>query len=137
MSSKSTPASAAVRPLASKATGYPIARVASKIAVGKRWMKSPMPSPVKQWPAFEPALDYIVVKIPRWPLINLPAATFAGHTDESHREVMAIDRTLSGFPKAVRSLEFAKKTLLWKTEMDSRHRHQTYPLEPTDYGCGR
>ncbi len=53
--------------LASKATGYPIARVASKIAVGKRLDEIPNAVTGKTMAAFEPALDYIVVKIPRWP----------------------------------------------------------------------
>ncbi|MBI4328969.1 MAG: carbamoyl-phosphate synthase large subunit, partial [Chloroflexi bacterium] len=53
--------------LASKATGYPIARVAAKIAVGRRLDEIPNAVTQKTTAAFEPALDYCVVKIPRWP----------------------------------------------------------------------
>ena len=53
--------------LASKATGYPIARVAAKIAVGRRLDEIPNAVTSKTMAAFEPALDYCVVKIPRWP----------------------------------------------------------------------
>jgi carbamoyl-phosphate synthase large subunit len=53
--------------LASKATGYPIARVAGKIAVGKRLDEIPNAVTGKTMASFEPALDYLVVKIPRWP----------------------------------------------------------------------
>ena len=53
--------------LASKATGYPIARVAAKIAVGKRLDEIPNTVTQKTMAVFEPALDYCVVKIPRWP----------------------------------------------------------------------
>ncbi len=53
--------------LASKATGYPIARVASKIAVGKRLDEIQNSVTGRTTAAFEPALDYCVVKIPRWP----------------------------------------------------------------------
>jgi carbamoyl-phosphate synthase large subunit len=53
--------------LASKATGYPIARVAAKIAAGKRLDEIPNKVTGKTMAAFEPALDYCVVKIPRWP----------------------------------------------------------------------
>ena len=53
--------------LASKATGYPIARVSAKIAVGKRLDEIPNAVTGKTGAAFEPALDYCVVKIPRWP----------------------------------------------------------------------
>src|SRR5207302_6164977 len=53
--------------LASKATGYPIARVAAKIAAGRRLEEIPNQVTGKTFAAFEPALDYCVVKIPRWP----------------------------------------------------------------------
>src|SRR5690606_28779595 len=53
--------------LASKATGYPIARIAAKIAIGKRLADLRNVVTGKTTAAFEPALDYVVVKIPRWP----------------------------------------------------------------------
>ncbi len=58
--------------LASKATGYPIARVAAKIAVGKRLDEIPNAVTKQTLAAFEPALDYCVVKIPRWPFDKFP-----------------------------------------------------------------
>ena len=61
--------------LASKATGYPIARVAAKIAVGKRLDEIPNAVTQKTQAAFEPALDYCVVKIPRWPFDKFAAGT--------------------------------------------------------------
>ena len=72
--------------LASKATGYPIARVASKIAVGKRLDEIPNAVTGKTMAAFEPALDYIVVKIPRWPFDKFASGDrVTRHTNESHR----------------------------------------------------
>src|SRR5438477_12037702 len=59
--------------LASKATGYPIARVAAKIAMGKRLHEIPNAVTKKTTAAFEPALDYVVVKIPRWPFDKFAA----------------------------------------------------------------
>src|SRR5262249_10794640 len=53
--------------LASKATGYPIARMAAKIAIGRQLAHLFNPVTLKTTAAFEPALDYVVVKIPRWP----------------------------------------------------------------------
>src|SRR5213076_2495979 len=58
--------------LASKATGYPIARVAAKVAVGKTLDQIPNRVTGKTTAAFEPALDYVVVKIPRWPFDKFP-----------------------------------------------------------------
>ena len=72
--------------LASKATGYPIARVAAKIAVGKRLDQIPNAVTRKTLAAFEPALDYCVVKIPRWPFDKFPRRRPPpGHPDEGHR----------------------------------------------------
>ena len=63
--------------LASKATGYPIARVAAKIAVGKRLDEIPNAVTKMTLAAFEPALDYCVVKIPRWPFDKFAAGDSA------------------------------------------------------------
>src|SRR5207248_8266434 len=59
--------------LASKATGYPIARVAAKVAVGRRLEEIRNEITGRTFAAFEPALDYCVVKIPRWPFDKFPA----------------------------------------------------------------
>ena len=100
--------------LASKATGYPIARVAAKIAIGKRLWEIPNAVTKKTTAAFEPALDYVVVKIPRWPFDKFRAADRRlGTQMKATGEVMAIDRTFeAAFLKALRSLEVKGQGLL-------------------------
>ena len=102
--------------LASKATGYPIARVAAKIAVGKTLDQIPNQVTGKTTAAFEPALDYCVVKIPRWPFDKFPLGERTiGTQMKATGEVMAIDRTFeAALGKAVRSLEFGGRSLLWE-----------------------
>src|SRR5579884_594933 len=102
--------------LASKATGYPIARVAAKIAVGKRLDEIPNAVTRETTTAFEPALDYCVVKIPRWPFDKFPTGDRRiGTQMKATGEVMAIDRTFeAAFQKAVRCLEVGGKNLLWE-----------------------
>ncbi|MBU2535257.1 MAG: carbamoyl-phosphate synthase large subunit, partial [Chloroflexi bacterium] len=102
--------------LASKATGYPIARVAAKIAVGKRLDEIPNAVTGKTMASFEPALDYVVVKIPRWPFDKFATGDrVIGTQMKATGEVMAIDRTFeAALQKAVRSLEFGKRSLLWE-----------------------
>src|SRR5881397_3345797 len=78
--------------LASKATGYPIARVAAKVAVGRRLDELPNAVTGKTVAAFEPALDYCVVKIPRWPFDKFTRADRTlGTQMKATGEVMAID----------------------------------------------
>ena len=102
--------------LASKATGYPIARVAAKIAVGKRLDEIPNAVTKRTLAAFEPALDYCVVKIPRWPFDKFPGGDRRiGTQMKATGEVMAIDRSFeAAFQKAVRSLEITNRSLLWE-----------------------
>ena len=102
--------------LASKATGYPIARVAAKIAVGKRLDEIGNAVTGKTSAAFEPALDYLVVKIPRWPFDKFAFGDRnLGTQMKATGEVMAIDRTFEGaLQKAVRSLEVGNRSLLWE-----------------------
>ena len=102
--------------LASKATGYPIARVAAKIAIGKRLHEIPNAVTKKTTAAFEPALDYVVVKIPRWPFDKFAAADRTlGTQMKATGEVMAIDRSFeAAFLKALRSLEVKGQGLLWE-----------------------
>lgn len=102
--------------LASKATGYPIARVAAKIAIGKHLDEIPNTVTQETMAAFEPALDYCVVKIPRWPFDKFPTADRTTGTQmKATGEVMAIDRTYeAAFQKAVRSLEVGGHSLLWE-----------------------
>ena len=93
--------------LASKATGYPIARVAAKVAIGMRLEDIPNMVTGRTRAAFEPALDYCVVKIPRWPFDKFPGADRRlGTQMASTGEVMAIERTFeAALMKALRSLE--------------------------------
>jgi len=93
--------------LASKATGFPIAKVASKIAVGLTLDEIRNAVTGKTYAAFEPALDYVVVKIPRWPFDKFALADrMLGTQMKATGEVMAIDRTFeAGLMKAIRSLE--------------------------------
>ena len=100
--------------LASKATGYPIARVAAKIAIGKRLWEIPNAVTRKTTAAFEPTLDYVVVKIPRWPFDKFRAADRRlGTQMKATGEVMAIDRTFeAAMLKALRSLEVKGQGLL-------------------------
>ena len=102
--------------LASKATGYPIARVSAKIAVGKRLDEIPNAVTGKTGAAFEPALDYCVVKIPRWPFDKFPNGDRHITTQmKATGEVMAIDRSFeAALQKACRSLELGNRTLLWE-----------------------
>src|SRR5204862_6998830 len=102
--------------LASKATGYPIARVTAKIAVGKRLHEIPNAVTRKTTAAFEPSLDYLVVKIPRWPFDKFATGDRTiGTQMKATGEVMAIDRCFeAALQKAVRSLEFRGRSLLWE-----------------------
>ena len=102
--------------LASKATGYPIARVAAKIAVGKRLDEIPNAVTSMTTAAFEPALDYCVVKIPRWPFDKFPHGDRQTTTQmKATGEVMVIDRTFeAALQKAARALEISGRTLLWE-----------------------
>lgn len=93
--------------LASKATGYPIAKVAAKIAVGMTLDQITNAVTGETKACFEPSLDYVVTKFPRWPFekFNLADRTL-GTQMKATGEVMAIDRTLEGsLLKAIRSLE--------------------------------
>jgi carbamoyl-phosphate synthase large subunit len=93
--------------LASKATGYPIARVAAKVAVGRRLEDIRNQVTGRTFAAFEPALDYVVVKIPRWPFDKFgDGDRWLGTQMKSTGEVMAIERTFeAALAKALRSLE--------------------------------
>ncbi|MCZ6707746.1 MAG: carbamoyl-phosphate synthase large subunit [Chloroflexi bacterium] len=102
--------------LASKATGYPIARVAAKIATGRRLDEITNQVTGKTMSAFEPALDYVVTKIPRWPFDKFGAGDRSlGTQMKATGEVMAIDRTFeASLQKAVRSLEVGGRSLMWE-----------------------
>ena len=96
--------------LASKATGFPIAKIAAKLAVGYR-LDEIRNDITKVTPAcFEPVLDYVVVKIPRWQFEKFPGAEpVLGTQMKSVGEVMSIGRTFKqALAKGVRSLETGK-----------------------------
>ncbi|MDA1226558.1 MAG: carbamoyl-phosphate synthase large subunit [Chloroflexi bacterium] len=139
--------------LASKATGYPIARVAAKIAVGKHLDEIPNAVTQMTLAAFEPALDYCVVKIPRWPFDKFTAGDRSINTQmKATGEVMAIDRSFeAAFQKAVRSLEITNRDILWedsdwnlsesfgnpesteaKTQVNGEQKLPNLPLHPND-----
>ncbi|WP_226681516.1 carbamoyl-phosphate synthase (glutamine-hydrolyzing) large subunit [Sutcliffiella horikoshii] len=93
--------------LASKATGYPIARMAAKCAVGYHLDEIKNPITGSTFASFEPALDYVVVKLPRFPFDKFPEADSTLSTQmKATGEVLAIDRTFEGaLNKGLRSLE--------------------------------
>ena len=100
--------------LASKATGYPIAKISTKIALGQTLDE--IPNPVtggRTKAAYEPTLDYCVVKIPRWPFDKFPLAdTRLGTQMKSTGEAMGIGRTFAAaLMKAVRGLDLKFETL--------------------------
>ncbi|MFH0887904.1 MAG: carbamoyl-phosphate synthase large subunit [Planctomycetota bacterium] len=93
--------------LASKATGYPIAKVSAKIAIGLTLDEIPNPITGKTYAFFEPVLDYVVLKIPRWPFDKFRMADKRiGTQMKSTGEVMAIGRNIEeSLFKAIRSLD--------------------------------
>ncbi|MDW7615845.1 carbamoyl phosphate synthase large subunit [Peribacillus simplex] len=93
--------------LASKATGYPIARIAAKLAVGYHLSEIVNPVTKSTYSSFEPALDYVAVKFPRWPFDKFKTANRKlGTQMKATGEVMALHRSFEGgVQKAVDSLE--------------------------------
>jgi len=93
--------------LASKATGYPIAKMAAKIAIGLNLDEIKNPITKNTYACFEPALDYIVTKIPRWPFDKFETANrHLGTQMKATGEVMSLARNLEeSLLKSVRSLE--------------------------------
>lgn len=118
--------------LASKATGYPIAKVAAKIALGKTLDKIRNPVTGRTFAAFEPTLDYVVTKIPRWPFDKFGAADpFIGTQMKSTGEVMAIGRCMEeSLHKAVRSLDIGVDSFEG-LEMD-KESLEAELMQPTD-----
>ncbi len=93
--------------LASKATGYPIAKIAAKISLGLTLDEILNPVTKTSYACFEPALDYVICKIPRWPFDKfITANRRLGTQMKATGEVMALGRTLEeAILKAIRSLE--------------------------------
>ncbi len=100
--------------LASKATGFPIAKIAAKLAVGYTLDELPNDITKKTPASFEPTIDYVVVKIPRWNFEKFPGADTTLTTQmKSVGEVMAIGRTFKeALQKAIRSLEIDRPGLM-------------------------
>src|SRR2546425_110436 len=98
--------------LASKATGFPIAKIAARLAVGYRLDEIPNDITQKTPSCFEPTIDYVVVKIPKWAHEKFPDADHTlGTQMKSVGEVMAIGRTFKeALMKGIRSLETGRKT---------------------------
>ncbi len=98
--------------LASKATGFPIAKIAAKLAVGLRLDEIPNDITQKTPASFEPSMDYVVVKVPKWQFEKFPGSEpVLGVQMKSIGEVMAIGSTFKhALWKAIRSLETGRKS---------------------------
>jgi carbamoyl-phosphate synthase large subunit len=101
--------------LASKATGFPIAKIAAKLALGYHLDEIPNDITRVTPASFEPTIDYVVVKIPRWNFEKFPQADRTLTTQmKSVGEAMAIGRTFKeAFMKGIRSLELGRSGLLF------------------------
>lgn len=111
--------------LASKATGYPIAKIAAKIAVGLTLDEIKNPITQTTYAAFEPALDYVVTKFPRFPFDKFTSGNRTlGTQMKATGEVMAIGRTFEeSFLKGIRSLDFSGEDFRlaqFETETDEK-----------------
>jgi carbamoyl-phosphate synthase large subunit len=102
--------------LASKATGYPIAKIAAKLALGYNLHELKNPVTGTTFASFEPALDYVAVKMPRWPFDKFTDADRKlGTQMKATGEVMALERNMaSAFQKAIRSLELKTEGMFLK-----------------------
>ncbi len=108
--------------LASKATGFPIAKIAAKLALGYRLDEIPNDITRVTPASFEPTIDYVVVKVPRWAFEKFPQADQTLTTQmKSVGEVMAIGRTFKqAFLKAMRSLELGRSGTLFGQEIEAQ-----------------
>jgi len=113
--------------LASKATGFPIAKIAARLAVGYRLDEIPNDITQKTPSCFEPTIDYVVAKIPKWAQEKFPDSDHTlGPQMKSVGEVMAIGRTFKeALMKGVRSLETGRKTPTPPRDPDELERRLT------------
>ncbi|TDN92957.1 carbamoyl-phosphate synthase large subunit [Microbacterium sp. BK668] len=120
--------------LASKATGFPIAKIAAKLAIGYRLDEIPNDITKVTPASFEPTLDYIVVKVPRFNFEKFPAAdTTLTTTMKSVGEAMAIGRNYTtALQKALRSLEKRGSSFHWSDESRSVDELLEVAKTPTD-----
>jgi len=115
--------------LASKATGFPIAKIAARLAVGYRLDEIPNDITRKTPSCFEPTIDYVVVKIPKWAQEKFPESDHTlGTQMKSVGEVMAIGRTFKeALMKGIRSLETGRKTPAPPQDSSERVRRLVVP----------
>jgi carbamoyl-phosphate synthase large subunit len=115
--------------LASKATGFPIAKIATLLAIGYTLDEIPNDITKKTPSCFEPALDYVVVKVPRWSMEKFPGAEISLNVSmKSVGEVMAIGRTFKeSLQKAIRSLEIGRHGL--GSDNQETRQKTTEPIE--------
>jgi carbamoyl-phosphate synthase large subunit len=120
--------------LASKATGFPIAKIAAKLAIGYRLDEIPNDITKVTPASFEPTLDYVVVKVPRFNFEKFPAAdTTLTTTMKSVGEAMAIGRNYTtALQKALRSLEKRGSSFHWGDESRSADELLEIAKTPTD-----
>ncbi|MBD8218050.1 carbamoyl-phosphate synthase large subunit [Microbacterium sp. CFBP 13617] len=120
--------------LASKATGFPIAKIAAKLAIGYRLDEIPNDITKVTPASFEPTLDYVVVKVPRFNFEKFPAAdTTLTTTMKSVGEAMAIGRNYTtALQKALRSLEKRGSSFHWGEESRSVDELLEVSKKPTD-----
>jgi carbamoyl-phosphate synthase large subunit len=120
--------------LASKATGFPIAKIAAKLAIGYRLDEIPNDITQVTPASFEPTLDYVVVKVPRFAFEKFPAADpTLTTTMKSVGEAMAIGRSFtSALQKALRSLEKRGSSFHWGPESRSMEELLESIATPTD-----
>ena len=120
--------------LASKATGFPIAKIAAKLAIGYRLDEIPNDITKVTPASFEPALDYVVVKIPRFAFEKFPAADATLTTTmKSVGEAMAIGRNYAqALQKALRSLERRGSSFHWGAQPKSKEELLELSKVPTD-----
>ncbi|KQZ84275.1 carbamoyl phosphate synthase large subunit [Microbacterium sp. Root166] len=120
--------------LASKATGFPIAKIAAKLAIGYRLDEIPNDITKVTPASFEPTLDYVVVKVPRFNFEKFPAAdTTLTTTMKSVGEAMAIGRNYAtALQKALRSLEKRGSSFHWGDESRSAEELLQIAKKPTD-----
>lgn len=120
--------------LASKATGFPIAKIAAKLAIGYRLDEIPNDITRVTPASFEPTLDYVVVKVPRFAFEKFPAADDTLTTTmKSVGEAMAIGRNYTtALQKALRSLEKRGSSFHWGAESRSVSELLTLAARPTD-----
>lgn len=120
--------------LASKATGFPIAKIAAKLAIGYRLDEIPNDITKVTPASFEPALDYVVVKVPRFAFEKFPAAdSTLTTTMKSVGEAMAIGRNYAqALQKALRSLERRGSSFHWGSQPKSKEELLELSKVPTD-----